>query len=409
MTPPTQGVWAFVLLVLAVGAFGAFGYRAWRLYRLLRLGKNENRLDHGWRRVRDELVIYLAQRKLIKRPYWIRGIGHALIFWGFLVITWGSADLLLRGILGWHMPFTDTVWYAWVLDIFAAAVLVSVVVAWIRRALVHPPRMHIATEGYLILGLIGFLMVTLLTFESAQAAEVARIDQANGAAGGPFYAVIASPAVRVLAPLIPSAAASTLFAGAWWAHVVTILAFAVYLPRTKHLHMVTTLANVFFRKQTPRGQLSLIADIENQETFGAATIRDFSWKQLLDGYTCTECGRCSDSCPALATGKLLDPQKIVLDIRNQLLADGPKLLADAKAATAAPAHWVDTKPEELWACTTCAACVEACPVTIEHIDKIVDMRRNLALMEGAMPPEAQRSMTNIERAGNPWGEPRDAR
>src|SRR5207248_1941079 len=177
----------------------------------------------------------------------------------------------------------------------------------------------------------------------------------------------------------------------------------------KHLHIVTTLPNVLFRKQTPRGQLALIPDIENQESFGAATIRDFSWKQHLDGYTCTECGRCSDNCPALATGKSLDPQKIVLDVRNQLLADGPKVLNDAKAETIAPAHWVDTKPDELWACTTCAACVEACPVTIEHIDKIVDMRRYLALMEGAMPAEAQRSMTNIERAGNPWGEPRESR
>src|SRR5205823_6208554 len=204
------------------------------------------------------------------------------------------------------------------------------------------------------------------------------------------------PVASVLAYLIPTAAGPVIFAGTWWAHVLTILAFAVYLPRTKHLHIVTTLPNVFFRKQTPRGQLSLIEDIENKETFGAATVRDFSWKQLLDGYTCTECGRCSDNCPALATGKPLDPQKIVLDIRDHLLREGPRLLGakahggpspagGSNAAPTPPAHWVDTKPEELWACTTCAACVEACPVTIEHIDKIVDMRRYLALMEGAMP------------------------
>ncbi len=409
MPAPTQGPWAIVLLALALAAFGAFTWRAVRLYRLLRLGRDESRLDHGWRRVRDEVVIYLGQRKLLKRPYYVRGLGHALIFWGFLVITWGSADLLLRGILGWHMPLTDTVWYAWVLDVFAVAVFVSVVVAWARRALVHPPRMHIATEGYVILALIGFLMLTLLVFESADLATVRDVDAANGASGGPFFVVIAPPVARIFEPLIPIGAGAAIFAAAWWAHVVTVLSFAVYLPRTKHLHIVTTLPNVFFRKQTPRGQLALIEDIENKETFGAATIRDFSWKQLLDGYTCTECGRCSDNCPALATGKPLDPQKIVLDIRNQLLQEGPKLLADAKAATTAPAHWVETKPEELWACTTCAACVEACPVTIEHIDKIVDQRRFLALMEGSMPPEAQRSMTNIERAGNPWGEPREAR
>jgi Fe-S oxidoreductase len=258
--------------------------------------------------------------------------------------------------------------------------------------------MHIAPEGYVILGLISFLMLTLLVFESA-----------GIAAGQLETGVTPPPLAGTLRAIYPGESSAVAFYWAWWAHVVTILAFAAYLPRTKHLHIVTTLPNVYFRSSRPRGALRMIDDIENQETFGAANIRDFSWKQLLDGYTCTECGRCSDNCPALATGKTLDPQKIVLDIRDQLLREGPKLLADAKAPTTPPAHWVGTKPDELWACTTCAACVEACPVTIEHIDKIVDMRRSLTLMEGAAPPEAQRAMTNIERAGNPWGEPRETR
>jgi Fe-S oxidoreductase len=199
-------------------------------------------------------------------------------------------------------------------------------------------------------------------------------------------------------------AAGTVFAAAWWVHVVTVLGFAAYLPQSKHLHIVTTLPNVFFRSQRPRGALRFVDKIEEQETFGAATLRDLSWKQHLDGYTCTECGRCSDNCPALATGKLLDPQKIVLDLRDLLLKEGDLLLADGAATGTAPAHQLATKPEELWACTTCAACVEQCPVTIEHIDKIVDMRRYLTMQEAAAPPEAQRAMTNIERAGNPWGE-----
>jgi Fe-S oxidoreductase len=402
VSPPTQGIWAIVLLVLALAAAAVFGYRVWGLYRLLRLGLDEARVDHPWQRLRDEVVVYLGQRKLLKRPYYVRGIGHALIFWGFLIITWGSADLLLRGILGWQMPFTETTAYAWMLDFFAVAVLVSVVVAVFRRAVLRPPRMHRMPEGYVILALIGFLMLTLLIFESAADAAASGLTRGDLMQPRP-------PVAAMLTPLIPTFAGPVIFAGAWWAHVLTILAFAVYLPRTKHLHIVTTLPNVFFRSSRPRGALQLIEDIENKETFGAANIRDFSWKQLLDGYTCTECGRCSDNCPALATGKTLDPQKIVLDIRDQLLREGPKLLADAKAETTAPAHWVETKPDELWACTTCAACVEACPVTIEHIDKIVDMRRSLTLMEGAAPAEAQRAMTNIERAGNPWGEPRETR
>ena len=388
-----------ILLALAILGFGAFFWRAWRLYRYMRLGRDEARIDHPWRRLRDELVVYLGQRKLLKRPYYVRGIAHAFIFWGFLIITIGTIDLLIDGIVGFHVPGIGSALFAWTIDIFAVLVLASIAVAAARRAYFPPPRMHVARDGYVILGLIGLLMVTLLVFEGA------------GKSAGLLEKGYTAPPIAgaLLGSIFSHDAAGIVFPVAWWTHVVTVLAFAAYLPQSKHLHIVTTLPNVFFRKQTPRGQLSLIEDIENQETFGAASLRDLSWKQLLDGYTCTECGRCSDNCPALATGKPLDPQRIVLDVRDQLLRDGPKLLAEAKGEIPSPAHFTETKPEELWACTTCAACVEACPVTIEHIDKIVDMRRYLALMEGAAPPEAQRAMTNIERAGNPWGEPRETR
>jgi Fe-S oxidoreductase len=398
---PTGGfvIGGAVLLVLAALGFGAFFWRAWRLYRYMRLGHDEARIDHPWRRVRDELVVYLGQRKLLKRPYYVRGLAHAFIFWGFIVITIGTVDLLVDGILGFHLPGTGSGLFAWTIDIFAILVLGSIAIALVRRRFLPPPRMHVALDGYVILGMIALLMLTLLVFEGA------------GLSAGLLENGYTSPPIAnaILRSIFSRNVAGVVFPVAWWMHVVTVLAFAAYLPQSKHLHIVTTLPNVFFRKQTPRGALALIEDIENKETFGAASIRDFSWKQLLDGYTCTECGRCSDNCPALATGKSLDPQKIVLDIRDQLLAEGPALLKDAKAETKPPAHWVESKPEELWACTTCAACVEACPVTIEHIDKIVDMRRHLTLMEGSAPPEAQRAMTNIERAGNPWGEPRETR
>jgi hypothetical protein len=273
VTAPTQGL-VLLLLALIVLGFGGFFWRALVLYRLLRLGRNEDRTDSPARRLRDEIVIYLGQRKLLKRPYYVRGLGHALIFWGFLVITYGSADLLLAGLSGRHLPLTETGLYAWTLDIFAIAVLAAVVVAVVRRAVARPPRMHIAPEGYVILGLIAFLMLTLLVFESA-----------GIAAGQLETGVTAPPLASFLTGVYPAGSSAALFAGAWWAHVVTILAFAVYLPRTKHLHIVTTLPNVYFRSSRPRGALQLIEDIENKETFGAANIRDFSWKQLLDGYT----------------------------------------------------------------------------------------------------------------------------
>jgi Fe-S oxidoreductase len=390
--PPTQGIGAIVLAAVAILGFGAFAYRAWKLYRYLRLGWNEDRTQHLGRRLKDELVIYLLQRKLLKRPYLIRGLAHAFIFWGFIVITLGTVDLLLSGLLGLRMPGAESALFVWAVDTFAALVLASILLALIRRVFFKPPRMHIALDGYIILGLIATLMVSLLTFENA------------GLAAGYLSVHQATPPSAQLLPLAWGGAAGTVFAAAWWVHVVTVLGFAAYLPQSKHLHIVTTLPNVFFRSQRPRGALRFVEKIEEQETFGAATLRDLSWKQHLDGYTCTECGRCSDNCPALATGKALDPQKIVLDLRDLLLQEGDALLKDRAAPGTPPAHQLATKPDELWACTTCAACVEQCPVTIEHIDKIVDMRRYLTMQEAAAPPEAQRAMTNIERAGNPWGE-----
>src|SRR5687767_3637778 len=364
----------------------------------MRLGWDEDRTDRPARRLRDELVIYLGQSKLFKRPYLVRGIAHALIFWGFIVITIGTVDLLLNGIVGLHVPGTESGLFAWTVDLFAIAVLASIALAAVRRLFFRPPRMHVASGGYVILALIAVLMLSLLVFETAGiAAEMVK------------KGFTPPPLAGLFAPAVRGASAPAVYAGAWWLHVLTVLAFAAYLPQTKHLHIATTLPNVLFRSQRPRGALRPIKDLEEQETFGAATLRDLSWKQHLDGYTCTECGRCSDQCPALATGKPLDPQKIVLDLRDLLLREGDLLLRDPKATGTPPAHQSEQKPEELWACTTCMACVEACPVTIEHVDKIVDMRRFLTMMESAAPPEAQRALTNIERAGNPWGEPRESR
>ena len=398
MIAPTAGPGALVLAVLTALGFGAFLWRAYQLYRYMRLGRDEDRTAHLGRRVRDEVFVYLGQRKLLKRPYYVRGAAHAVIFWGFLVITYGTADLLLSGIFGWRMPGTDSGVFVWTVDLFAVAVLASVLIGLYRRAFVRPPRMHIALDGYVILGLISLLMLSLLVFENA------------GVAAGVLAAgQTPPPLATALRFRYPGDASFTIFAGAWWVHVLTVLAFAAYLPQSKHLHIATTLPNVFFRSQRPRGALDLVDKIEERETFGAGSVRDLSWKQLLDGYTCTECGRCSDQCPALATGKPLDPQKIVLDVRDQLLHEGARLVRDGGERGTPPARWTPAKTEELWACTTCAACVEACPVTIEHIDKIVDMRRWLAMNEGDVPAEAQRALTNIERAGDPWGLPRDTR
>lgn len=396
---PSQELWARAILALVFGgALAFFLARSWRLYRLMMLGAEdpERRRLFG-RRLRDWLVVYLGQRKLLKRPYLVRGLGHAFIFWGFLVITYGTVDLLLSGTIGLRMPFAESATFAWLVDVFAVLVLASVAVAIARRLFFAPPQMIVRADGYIILGLIAVIMLTLFVFESA---AVAGKLLAEGQAPPPLGVL--------LSLLVWSDAAPALFAGAWWLHLFAVSAFLAYLPQSKHLHIATTIPNVFFRSERPRGALKLIPDIENKEIFGAASLRDFTWKQQLDGYTCTECGRCSDQCPAAATGKVLDPKMIVLKVKDQLLREGDALLGDPKergrASTPDP-----IEPQELWDCTTCMACVEACPVTIEHVDKIVDLRRYLVMMEGQAPPEAQAALRNIERAGNPWGQPADAR
>ena len=395
MIPPTSGTGQLVLALLAAIGFGAGLWRLVHLYRLLRLGRADpERGGRLLRRAWDELVLYLGQRKLFKRPYAIRGIAHALIFWGFIVIVAATTELLVSGVSGgWHLPGATSGVFAWMLDGLSLLVVVSIAIAWARRSFFAPKHMHVARQGYAILALIAVLIIALFAME------------AGGVAAGRVEAGAAVPPIgAVLGPLVPATLAVPVFAAGFWGHLVSTFFFAAWLPRTKHLHVVTSLPNVFFRSPRPRGALQFVDKIEERETFGAASLRDLSWKQHLDGYTCTECGRCSDNCPALATGKPLDPQKIVLDLRDLLLQEGDALLKDPTATGTAPAHQLATKPEELWSCTTCAACVEQCPVTIEHIDKIVDLRRYLTMQEAAAPAEAQRAMTNIERAGNPWGE-----
>ncbi len=398
MTPITEAPGRLVLALIFGGALVAFLAQSWHLYRLMRLGGSDpERWGHLGRRVRDELVIYLGQRKLLKRPYYVRGLGHACIFWGFLVITYGTADLLASGVAGYRLPGTESAAFVWMVDVFAVLVLASVVVALARRLFFAPPQMIVQLDGYIILGLIGVIMLTLFVFEGA---AVSALVVAQGQAPPPLGGA--------LAPFFAVGVAAPLFAGAWWLHLITVSAFLAYLPRSKHLHIVTTLPNVFFRSPRPRGALRLIDRIEEQETFGVASLRDFTWKQHLDGYTCTECGRCSDNCPATATGKVLDPKMIVLKVKEQLLHEGDGLLANAAARGTAPTS-AQLSSEELFDCTTCAACVEACPVAIEHIDKIVDLRRYLVMTGGDFPPEAQTALRNIERAGNPWGQPAETR
>ena len=369
------------------------------------------------RRLWGVIEYALIQTKMFKDPR--AALMHWGIFWGFVLLTIGTANIvtggLVQAVLSW--PLDALLWtiVSALQNVVAMIVLVSIGYALFRRFVSRPARLTYSTDALIILGLIGGVVATELL---AQAFEIARYGEQPGA----FIAsAIAGPLNGALSP----AALDTGFAVLWWAHIGLVALFLVYLPFSKHLHIVTSFFNIYFRKLAPRGELPAM-DLEREDaTFGLRTLQDLGWKDLLDGFTCTECGRCQAACPAWATGKPLNPKTFIMGVRDMAheaeagvplipngaavretygLDDGirPDLLAKPIVDTAIPY-------DAVWDCVTCGACVEACPVLIEHVDKIVGLRRNLVLEESRFPQELTAAMRGMEAAGNPWGLPRSTR
>jgi Fe-S oxidoreductase/nitrate reductase gamma subunit len=393
----------FVLLVAA----GFFSLNVQRLIQYLRVGQREGRLDHPWRRAWNVLRIAIAQEKIFRDP--VAGPMHAGIFWGFLVLTAGTAEVIAQGVVpGFSyerfLPHPVFLLYSMSQDAFAALVLAAVAFAFFRRLVLHPRRLdgdhtHHG-DAYFILGMIGALMVTLLAmFAFTAAADPAALGS------GKFMS-------RALAGLLtgvsPDAAAAVAHVN-WWAHVLLVLFFLNYLPYSKHLHVVTSLFNVFFSNTNGPGQkgvmrpMDLEADVEQ---FGANDVQQLTWKNLLDGYSCTECGRCTAACPANITGKPLSPRKIVINTRQRLMetVGGLPLVREHGSTADGERHLLGDyiTEEELWACTSCRACVQECPVSIDQLDIINEMRRYLVLSESRFPEELQPAFESMERNGSPW-------
>ncbi len=402
---PTPGVLGHLILVAVILlALALFAQRAWRLVRLVRTGAPEDRFDDMPGRIHDLLLYVFGQRKLIKTPNRVAGIIHALIFWGFLIITLGTLQLFGSGLNhGFLLPAVgnDPV-YMVLLDLMILLVLGAVCAAAYRRIVLKPYRLTTKPDAWIILGLIAILMITLLLTEAFGV-----VAYGSGLAHWSFLGY----AISGLLSGVPHNATADWFGVFWWAHILTVLGFLVYLPSSKHLHILTAAFTVFFRPSTAKGAMSPISDIENQEHFGVGKLEQFGWKQLLDTFSCTECGRCDRNCPALLSGKPLSPKEVVLNIKYGLFNDSADLLA-GKGSNLDGAHPLIgglIADETLWSCTTCRWCVEACPVFIEHVPKILDMRRNLVLEESRFPAEIQPVFTNLERNGNPWPLPKKQR
>ena len=411
-----------MLAALLAASVGAFAARLRFLVALMRAAAPVTRTGDERVRVRNEGTIVLGQRKLLARlgP----GLIHAFIFWGFLVLV-PTIVIAMIGAVDKHDTFPwlgDQGWYALLVDIFAVLVLVGVVCAlWIRKVQ-RPERFrgsHLG-EADLILGLIAVIAITLLLWHATR--DALGLNEYN-----PSW----EPVSKALSGLFSHDQATRVLERAFvWAHLVTILGFLAYLPRSKHMHIFSAAFNVWFGRTRSRGRLEPLRfddpDVPDEAIrFGAGTAADLTWKEMLDTFTCTECGRCQDACPAYATGKVLSPKLVIMGLRDQVFADGASIVRGASAREAdggagrsdgaggpgeLPALVPGAVPEEsVWDCVTCGACVQACPVSIEHIDHIVDLRRHLVMVESSFPSEAEPMLRDVERASNPWGKAQSER
>ncbi len=368
----------------------------------LRAARSDDRERGGpaTERAARELVEVIGQRKLFQRI--VPGLMHAAIFWGFIVLLPTIAEAAIAIVdPEAHLPLIGgTKWFAWLVDVFAVAVLAGVLTAVLIRKVQRPDRFrgsHLE-EADRILGMITAIVVSLLFWQATRIAL--GLTDAEGPVSG------------WLADLAADTSSGTLEATERilvWVHLLLVLAFLVYLPGSKHLHIVTAAPNVWLRRAGPRGRLEpLHIDLEVAEDdlrLGAAVATDLTTKQTLDLLTCTECGRCQDVCPAWATGKPLSPKLLIMDLRDHVLAEAPSGAVELQPLVP------NAVPDEVvWDCVTCGACVRECPVDIEHIDTIVDLRRNLVMAESRFPNEAGALLRGVEGPGeNPWGQPASAR
>ena len=399
--PIWVGVYLALALVLAVSGY-LFYYR---VIRLILQGKNVARWDHPLQRLKGALIIVLGQRRVLQRvpaKDWA-GLGHATIFWGFLSFAlsylififiasvWGAFPEKLLTTSGVRV-------YSRYLDISAAVLLVMLIWALLRRWAIKPRRLSFDLtrniDSVIVVALIASLMVSTLlvhSFYVAQGGHGPEADVYMGKSLGEWFNDLGMGA----------GAANILHGAFWWAHLSIILGFAIYIPFSKHMHMVAAPLNAFFRSLEPRGALPSM-DLETVEKFGAGRVQDFTWKQLLDGYACAVCGRCTDACPANLTGKALSPMHIVENLKDHMVSIGHQGTRDPEHTEPVPLIGNAISEEAVWDCVSCGACMEECPVVVEHIPTIMDMRRHLVLEESKMPETGMNALLSMEQRGHPW-------
>jgi len=417
-------------LLLGVG-IGYFTMNVRKLIRNINLGRDVNRKDHSSERWKNMIMVALGQSKMVKRP--VAGVLHIIVYAGFVIINIEVIEIIIDGLFGTHrvLSFMGSFYNVLIasFEILAVLVLVAVLIFWIRRNAIKLARFSSSDlngasrndANYILY----FEVVLMTLFLLMNAADF----QLQQLGIGHYDQVGSFPISKFIAPLFNGMSELRIILierTAWWLHIIGILIFLNYLYFSKHLHILLAFPNTFFADLNAKGKLDNLESVTNEvklmmdpnvdpfaapadpeavpAKFGASDVQDLNWVQLLNAYSCTECGRCTSACPANQTGKKLSPRKIMMDTRDRLeevgkntdankgifIPDGKSLLND----------YITT--EELWACTSCNACVEECPISISPLSIIIDMRRYLVMEQSAAPTELNTVMTNIENNGAPW-------
>ena len=384
--------------IIFFGASGYFIYSVMKFISYLKIAKPENRLFDIPKRIRNTIEVAFLQTKLLRSR--LAGILHLCIYWGFVVLLFVVVESIIEGFFpSFSFAFLGPLYNVMTVlqDYFGALVLVTVIFSLFRRYIGTPKRLQVERSAKLdatfILIMIGLVMVTMF----GMSVEKILIGSSQG------Y----RPVSTFIAGFF-NGGSETAYEIFFWAHIIVVLVFMNYLPYSKHFHVLSSVANTFFSNYKIPYQGIVLKPINFEDEsivqYGAKDVEDLTWKNLLDGYTCTECGRCTDVCPANTTGKLLNPKLIVTKIRKRTEEKGPLVVNKIENAPGLDKNLVHDyiSPQELWACTTCMACVQECPVMIDHITPIVDMRRDLVMMESDFPPEMNTVFRNMENNESPW-------
>lgn len=412
-----------VFAILLLGAGYYFYLNAAKIYRNIKLGKKIDRFDNPSERLKTMLLVAFGQKKMFKKP--IPALLHLLVYVGFCIINIEMIEILIDGIFGTHriLSFLGDLYAILIgsFEILAFAVLISCLIFLIRRNILKVNRLNQAelnkwpkTDANLIL-IVEILLMTAFLMMNAADYKLQQL----GVAG--YHTLGSFPISSHLFAMLPDNSSSLISIErfCWWFHIIGVLAFLNYLPFSKHLHIILAFPNTYFSKLEPKGKFenmpAVTAEVKSMldpsipppigevSRFGVKDVQDLTWKNLLDAYTCTECGRCTAACPANITGKLLSPRKIMMDTRSRLDEVGKNIDAN-KSFIDDSKTLLDTyiTREEIWACTSCNACVEQCPVNINPLEIIMGIRQYIVMEESQAPSTINNMLSNLENNGAPW-------